>query len=68
MRLASELLLLSLVSILFLGPVHLFVSYRLQQARRRGAGRGYVALADPWLVPVIALTGLALNALLWVFH
>jgi hypothetical protein len=65
LRLLIDLALFMAVMALLLGPVHAFLSYRLRRARRRGGDRAYVALADPWLVPVVGLAGLALNALLW---
>jgi hypothetical protein len=65
MRLLIDLTLLAAVLALLLGSVHAFLSHRFRQARRRGDER-YVALADPWLSPVVGLTGLVLNALLWL--
>ena len=61
----TDLALLMAVMVLLLGPVHAFLSYRLSRARRRGDDRAYIALADPWLLPVIGLAGLALNTFLW---
>jgi hypothetical protein len=68
MRVVVDLALLAVVMTLLLGPVHAFLSYRLRRARGCGDERGYVALADPWLVPVIGLTGLGLNVLLWALR
>ncbi len=55
-----QVLWLGVFAVLFLGPIHLFVTYRLRRAQARGRERAYVAHADPWLRPLIAATGAVL--------
>jgi hypothetical protein len=46
-----------------LGPLEVFLRFRLGQATHRGDPRGYLALADPWVTVVVELAGAATVAL-----
>jgi hypothetical protein len=48
---------------MLLGPLEVFLRFRLRQATHRGDPRGYLALADPWVNVVVALAGAATVAL-----
>jgi hypothetical protein len=54
-----DLALYALVALMLLGPIELFLRFRLRQATLRGDPRGYLALADPWVNVVVALAGAA---------
>jgi len=58
-----ELALYGLVVLTLLGPIEAFLRFRLRQATHRGDARGYLALTDPWLNIVVALSGAATVAL-----
>jgi hypothetical protein len=56
-----ELALYGLVVLTLLGPIEAFLRFRLRQATHRGGG--YLALTDPWVNIVVALSGAATVAL-----
>jgi hypothetical protein len=58
-----DLALYALVALMLLGPLEVFLRFRLRQATHRGDPRGYLALADPWVNVVVALAGAATVAL-----
>jgi hypothetical protein len=58
-----DLALYALVALMLLGPLEVFLRFRLRQAVHRGDPRGYLALADPWVNVVVALAGAATVAL-----
>jgi hypothetical protein len=49
------------VVLTLLGPIEAFLRFRLRQATHRGGG--YLALTDPWVNIVVALSGAATVAL-----
>ena len=52
-----DLWLYGLLVLAFLGPIEAFLRFRLRQATHRGDPRAYLALADPWVSLVVALSG-----------
>jgi hypothetical protein len=52
-----DLGLYALVVLAFLGPIEVFLCFRLRQTAHRGDPRGYLALADPWVTVIVALAG-----------
>jgi hypothetical protein len=47
----------------FLGPIEVFLRFRLRQAAHRRDPHDYLALADPWVTVIIALAGAGALAL-----
>jgi hypothetical protein len=58
-----DLGLYGLVVLAFLGPIEVFLRFRLRQAAHRGDRHAYLALTDPWVTVVVALSGAAALAL-----
>jgi uncharacterized membrane protein len=63
-----EIFLFGVFALLFLGPIHLYLSYRWHRATRTNQQHRYALQADPWLPAVVAVTGLVLIALLSVIR
>jgi hypothetical protein len=61
-----QLALFGLVVLVFLGPIEAFLRFRLRQATDRGDPRGYLALTDPWVTAIVALSGVGATALIRV--
>jgi hypothetical protein len=59
-----QLALFGLVVLAFLGPIEAFLRFRLRQATHRGDPRGYLALTDPWVTAIVALSGVGATALI----
>jgi hypothetical protein len=54
----------ALMVLAFLGPIEVFLRFRLRQAAHRRDPHDYLALADPWVTVIIALAGAGAVALL----
>ena len=52
-----DLSLYGLLILALLGPIEAFLRFRLRQATHRGDPHAYLALADPWVNLVVALSG-----------